>query len=129
MEIDQEKIETSFAHVAPGKGSKSLCVFGELVMWKVTSHQTGGAYSLFEVVPRPGDGPPPHVQHREDEAFYVLEGEYELKGILGASPYPISPEAAAKGAAWQQQARCSASPILVVYGWHTATLPGTPKVE
>src|SRR3954469_13587138 len=23
----------------------------------------------------PGGGPPPHIHHREDEAFYVLEGE------------------------------------------------------
>jgi quercetin dioxygenase-like cupin family protein len=33
---------------------------------------------LFEVITQPGAGPPPHVQHREDEAFYVLEGEYEF---------------------------------------------------
>jgi mannose-6-phosphate isomerase-like protein (cupin superfamily) len=26
------------------------------------------------VASQPGAGPPPHVQHREDEAFYVLEG-------------------------------------------------------
>ncbi len=65
-------------HIPPGEGSKSLWVLGELVMYKTTSEQTGGAYSLFEVVSQPGGGPPPHVQHREDEAFYVLEGEYEL---------------------------------------------------
>jgi quercetin dioxygenase-like cupin family protein len=78
VEIDKEKSETSGAHVAPGKGSKSLRIFGEVVMCKITSRQTGGAYSLFEVVTRSGGGPPPHVQHREDEAFYVLEGEYEF---------------------------------------------------
>jgi quercetin dioxygenase-like cupin family protein len=78
VETYEQGIGTSVAHVAPRKGSKSLWVFGELVMCKVTSHQTGGAYSLFEVVTRPGSGPPPHVQHREDEAFYVLEGKYEF---------------------------------------------------
>ena len=25
-----------------------------------------------------GSGPPPHVHEREDEAFYVLEGSYEV---------------------------------------------------
>ena len=30
------------------------------------------------MVTYPGGGPPPHVQHREDESFYVLEGEYEF---------------------------------------------------
>ncbi len=66
------------AHVRPAEGRRSLRVFGELVTCKVTSDQTGGAYSLFEVTTRPGTGPPPHVHHREDESFYVLEGEYEF---------------------------------------------------
>jgi uncharacterized cupin superfamily protein len=26
----------------------------------------------------PGSGQPPHVQHRENEAFYVLEGDFEF---------------------------------------------------
>ena len=73
------------AHVRPAKGIRSLRVFGELVTCKVASDQTGGAYSLFEVTTQPGEGPPPHVHHREDESFYVLEGEYEFfsgEGII-----------------------------------------------
>jgi quercetin dioxygenase-like cupin family protein len=45
---------------------------------KVSSEQPGGAYSLFELVSQPQGGSPPHLQHRGDEAFYVLEGEYEF---------------------------------------------------
>ena len=79
METEEEKIETSVAHyIAAGEGTRLLGVFGELVRYKITSCQTGGAYSLFELTAQPGAGPPPHVQHREDEAFYVLEGEYEF---------------------------------------------------
>jgi mannose-6-phosphate isomerase-like protein (cupin superfamily) len=74
---DQETGE-HVAHFAPGESSRSIWVFGELVMCKTKSERTGGAYSLFEVVTQPGGGPPPHVQHREDESFYVLEGEYEF---------------------------------------------------
>jgi mannose-6-phosphate isomerase-like protein (cupin superfamily) len=66
-----------FAHIPPGEGH-SLWVLGELVTCKTTSQQTGGAYSLFEVASRPGTGPAPHVQHREEEIFWVLEGEYEF---------------------------------------------------
>ncbi len=55
-----------------------MWVLGELLTYKIPSQHTGGAYSLFEVNTQPGAGPPPHVQHREDEAFYVLEGEYEF---------------------------------------------------
>ena len=49
-----------------------------MLTYKTTSEQTGGAYSLFEVASQPGTGPPPHIQHREDESLYVLEGEYEF---------------------------------------------------
>ncbi len=71
-------MEKGAAHVLPGGGMRSLWVFGELQTYKVPSQRTGGAYSLFEVVTQPGAGPPPHVQHREDESFYVLDGEYEF---------------------------------------------------
>ena len=64
--------------VGPGEGTRSLWVLGELLTYKVPSQQTGGAYALFEVVSRLGAGPPPHVQHRENESFYVLEGDYEF---------------------------------------------------
>ena len=66
----------ALAHVPAGEGTSSLRVFAELVTHKIPSWRTGGAYSLFEVTTQPGAGPPPHVNHREDESFYVLEGEY-----------------------------------------------------
>ena len=77
METKEEQVKQSVMHLRPGDG-RSLQVSGELVTYKITGEQTGGAYSLFEVVSEPGGGPPPHVQHREDEVFYVLEGEYEF---------------------------------------------------
>lgn len=77
METKEEKMEQGSTRIRPGEG-RSLRVLGEVVTCKITSARTGGAYSLFEVVSEPGCGPPPHVQHREDEAFYVLEGEYEF---------------------------------------------------
>jgi quercetin dioxygenase-like cupin family protein len=66
------------AHIAPGEGTRSLWVLSELLTYKVPSQQTGGAYSLFEITTQPGAGTPPHVQHREDECFYVLVGEFEF---------------------------------------------------
>ncbi|CAA9398776.1 hypothetical protein AVDCRST_MAG82-76 [uncultured Rubrobacteraceae bacterium] len=64
-------------HVGPGEG-RALWISRELVMCKVTSEQTGGAYSLFEISSQPQGGMPPHIQHREDECFYVLEGELQF---------------------------------------------------
>jgi mannose-6-phosphate isomerase-like protein (cupin superfamily) len=86
VETKEEKMKQGVTHIRPGDG-RSLRVLGEVVTYKITSERTGGAYSLFEVVSEPGGGSPPHVQHREDEAFYVLEGEYEFfsgEGIIRA---------------------------------------------
>jgi quercetin dioxygenase-like cupin family protein len=57
---------------------RALWVLGELVTYKVASEDSGGACSLFDVVVQPQGGPPPHIQHMEDEWTYVLEGEFEL---------------------------------------------------
>jgi quercetin dioxygenase-like cupin family protein len=78
---EENKLETGVAHIPPGEGIRSMWVMGEVVTCKVTSDQTSGAYSLFEITTQPGDGPPPHVQHWEDESFYVLEGEYEFLDV------------------------------------------------
>jgi hypothetical protein len=59
---------------------RSLWVLGELVTRKVSSEQTGRAYSLFEATVQPQGGPPPHIQHQEDEFFCVLEGQFEEIG-------------------------------------------------
>jgi quercetin dioxygenase-like cupin family protein len=76
--VEEETWERAAAHVLPGEGIRSLWVMGELVTHKIPSHRVSGAYALFEVATHPGAGPPPHVQHREDEAFYVIEGRFEF---------------------------------------------------
>jgi quercetin dioxygenase-like cupin family protein len=80
---EEERTYRAVAYVPTGQGTRSLWVMGELLTYKIPSRWTGGAYSLFEVATQPGAGPPPHVNHREDESFYVLEGEYEflIEGI------------------------------------------------
>ena len=40
-----------------------------------TGEDTSGRYALWEALVPPGGGPPPHVYSREDEGFYILEGE------------------------------------------------------
>src|SRR5262245_19158262 len=39
---------------------------------------TNGAFLLVEAMLAPGTEPPPHVHTREDELFYVLEGEFDV---------------------------------------------------
>lgn len=72
-----EKNEQGRALVPPGEGKK-LWVADELMTFKASGEDTGGAYSLTDSVVPPRGGPPPHIHHREDEAFWVLEGDLEV---------------------------------------------------
>jgi quercetin dioxygenase-like cupin family protein len=53
-------------------------VVGDHYTVKASGEDTGEAFALIEVLVPPQSGPPPHVHRREDEAFYVLEGEFEV---------------------------------------------------
>lgn len=77
MEVRDPSI-SSPVHVGPGEGWAVRMPGAQLVTRKVSSEQTGGAYSLFEVAVAPTGGEGPHIQHREDECFYVLEGRFEF---------------------------------------------------
>ena len=55
---------------------ESFWVLGDLYNFKVTGKQTNGALTIIHQIIQPQSGPPPHIHHREDEAFYVLEGKF-----------------------------------------------------
>ncbi len=57
---------------------RSVWVAGDLYTIKASGADTGGAFALIEAMVPPGGGPPPHIHHREDEAFYVLEGDLQF---------------------------------------------------
>jgi len=62
---------------------------GELVTPLASAEQTGGLFGLMEGVLIKGGEPPPHVHHREDESFFVLEGSLTVrvgKEIFSATP-------------------------------------------
>src|SRR5262245_21277358 len=58
----------------PGEG-RTVAVVGDVYRFLATGEDTGGKYALFEALVSPGGGPPTHVHSREEEGFYVLEGE------------------------------------------------------
>jgi mannose-6-phosphate isomerase-like protein (cupin superfamily) len=51
---------------------------GSLLTFLAESKDTGGSFTLMEGLLKPGNEPPPHVHGREDELFYILEGEMEM---------------------------------------------------
>ncbi len=63
-----------FIHHTPGTG-KTYSAVGDKYVMLATGEQTGDAYCLAEAHVPPGGGPPPHYHTREEETFYVLEGE------------------------------------------------------
>lgn len=67
------------AIVVPPNGGPEWNVLGTGMTCKVSSEETGGAYSIVENVVPPHDGPPPHVHRNEDEIFYVVDGEFEIR--------------------------------------------------
>src|SRR5947209_2650183 len=59
---------------APPQG-RTIAVVGDVYRFLATGDDTNGKYALFEAFVGPGGGPPPHAHSREEEGFYVLEGE------------------------------------------------------
>ena len=51
---------------------------GNLTTNLAEKKDTNGAFFLVEALLAPGTEPPPHVHTREDELFYVLEGEFDV---------------------------------------------------
>jgi len=59
---------------SPPQG-RTIAVVGDVYRFVATGEDTDGKYALWEAIVSPGGGPPPHVHSREEEGFYVLEGE------------------------------------------------------
>ena len=49
--------------------------FGALAEFKATAADTGGQMSIVQVTEPPGSEAPLHVHRRDDEGFWILEGE------------------------------------------------------
>lgn len=54
---------------------RTVAVVGDVYRFLATGDDTNGKYALWEAIVPPGGGPPPHVHSREEEGFYILEGE------------------------------------------------------
>ena len=64
-------------------------VFDQTIAILTTASDTNGVLGAIEVASPGGAVPPLHVHHREDEAFYVVEGEYSVfigDDVTTASP-------------------------------------------
>jgi len=54
---------------------RTIAIVGDVYRFLAIGDDTNGKYALWEAIVPPGGGPPPHVHSREEEGFYILEGE------------------------------------------------------
>ena len=65
--------------VLPGEGSQLPIPFGGSVTIKAETRNTNGSLTVLELVHPPKAGPAVHLHFREDEVWYVSEGDYRFK--------------------------------------------------
>ena len=75
---------------------RAVAVVGDVYRFLATGEETNGTYALWEAIVPPGGGPPLHVHSREEEGFYILEGEITLflgdrKVVAGAGMFANLP--------------------------------------
>jgi quercetin dioxygenase-like cupin family protein len=77
-------------------GGDAFWFLNNLDVVKATTASTGGAFSLIYQLTPPCHATPYHLHHEEDEAFYVLDGEFAFicdgkKTVVGPGGYIFLP--------------------------------------
>jgi quercetin dioxygenase-like cupin family protein len=65
--------------IGAGDGRVHVSPTGSQVRMLARTPDTGGALTVMEIVSPAKDGPAVHVHSREDEVWYVLQGEYRFQ--------------------------------------------------
>ena len=67
----------------------AIWFLGALSQLRVTGDQTGGALAVADHLARRGNASPVHVHERDDETFFVLDGE--LRVLVGEEEHTAGP--------------------------------------
>jgi len=89
---------------------RTVAVVGDVYRFLATGEDTNGKYALWEALVPPGGGPPPHVHSREEEGFYILEGEitFTVNGERVVAPFARQHASDSAGRRVAEQARAKA---------------------
>lgn len=71
-----------------GEGRQVDTPTGDLAVVKADTARTNGSMSVLELLIAPFNGPARHTHLREDELWYVIEGEFRFK--LGDAMFRVS---------------------------------------
>jgi quercetin dioxygenase-like cupin family protein len=67
----------------------AIWFLGALAQVRLSAAQTGGAFALVDYLARRGNASPVHVHDRDDETFFVLDGE--LRVFAGEEEHTAGP--------------------------------------
>jgi quercetin dioxygenase-like cupin family protein len=85
-----ESITPVTGSVISGPDTQAAIWFlGALAQVRVSGEQTGGAFALADHLARRGNASPVHVHDRDDETFFVLDGE--LRVFVGEEEHTAGP--------------------------------------
>ena len=79
MTQDMSRAQTLKPVVVAKDEGEARWWFSSLAVIKATAADTGGRMTIIEVTEPPGAEGPLHVHHREDEGFWLLEGDATLE--------------------------------------------------
>jgi mannose-6-phosphate isomerase-like protein (cupin superfamily) len=94
--MSEQSTQTLPPVVVHADGGEARWWFGGLAVIRATAADTGGQMTIVEMTEPPGHEAPLHVHHREDEAFFILEGSATIQVgdetfELGAGGYAFGP--------------------------------------
>jgi mannose-6-phosphate isomerase-like protein (cupin superfamily) len=76
--VDEKTAADAAIVLGPQEG-QALWFLRNRMTVKATAETTGGAYGLLESHVAAGFSPPLHIHHREDEAFWILDGDVTMR--------------------------------------------------
>lgn len=80
------------SYMGPKDSKSTTRVLNTINLAKATKEDTRGIYSLFVSTVQPGDSVPIHTHLKEDEAYYLLSGEWELYDVTNKETLRLGPE-------------------------------------
>ena len=78
--------------MGPLDSKSTTRVLGVTNLCKATKDDTRGIYSLFVSTVPPGEGVPIHTHLKEDEAYYLLDGEWEVYDYDKKETHVLGPD-------------------------------------
>ena len=82
----------SVSYMGPKDSKSTTRVLGVTNLCKATKDDTRGIYSLFVSTVPPGEGVPIHTHLKEDEAYYLLDGEWEIYDKSNKETLTLGPD-------------------------------------